>query len=348
MPFTSRVVSRSVVRWALYIRARPLLAYGRAIWAVFFTTGLRWLVGPETGLPFLTYFPAVTMVGLLGGVGPGAIASLISAILGTRLFAPTYSWGSADPMLMAIVVFLVLCGVKLWVIGLLHGALDELVEQGRNVRRLVEAVPAGIVVAAADGSISLVNASAQSLFGYDRTEILGKSVDILIPANLRSKHQEHRRTYTAQPQVRPMGVGIELSCLRKNGTTFNAEIGLSPLLRGANTSVVATVVDITERRRALERKRFLLRELHHRTQNMFAVIQSIIRRTLEGQSDDADKKKLLLGRIQALAEAQQVLLENMWDGVVCPRHDCNRYISAATLFGAIARRSAGLSDLGRT
>jgi PAS domain S-box-containing protein len=314
MPFTSKVVSRPIVRWTIYLRTHPLIAYSMAVCSVAIATGVRWLFGPESGLPFLTYFPTVTIVGLLGGIGPGALSALLSTGVAIGIFTPPFEWGGANPYVMAAVFFLILCGLKLFVIDLLHQAPDELVEQERNIRSLVEAVPAGIVVATADGSISLVNNAAQSLFGYERTEIIGKSVDDLVPEDLRPNHRGHRQGFMGRPQSRPMGKGLDLSCRRKNGTGFEAEIGLSPLIRGGQVSVVATVVDISERRRTLERERFLMRELHHRIQNMFAVIQSITRRTLDAHPDRAEATELLLSRIRALAEAQKVVLENVWQG----------------------------------
>lgn len=313
MPFTSNVVTAPIVRWAFYLRSRPLLAYAIAVLSVLFATALRWSIGPETGVPFLTYFPMITIVGLLCGVGAGALASLLSGVMGVTLFAPTYAWGGANPFAMALVVFMALCGLKLVVIGLLHQALDELFEQERNIRQLVEAVPAGIVVAANDGTIRLFNRWAQELFGYG-AEIIGKPVDQLVPEKLRSTHEQNRQYFMSNPLERPMGKGIDLSCLRKNGTTFEAEIGLSPLVRGGRTSVVATVVDISERRKALERERFLMREVHHRGQNMLAVIQSIVRTTLDGHLNLNEARELLSSRILALANAQKLLLANVWEG----------------------------------
>jgi PAS domain S-box-containing protein len=331
MPFTSKVVSRPIVRWAIYLRTHPLIAYTLSVCAVAIATGVRWLFGPDAGLPFLTYFPTVTIVALLGGVGPGALAALLSAVVAISLFTPTFAWSVANPYMMATVFFLILCWLKLFVIGLLHRALDEIVEQERNIRSLVEAVPAGIVVTNEDGSISLVNTAAQSLFGYERTEIIGKSVDDLVPEDLRPHHRGHRRSFMGRPQSRPMGKGLDLSCQRKDGSSFEAEIGLSPLARGIHVSVVATVVDISERRRALERERFLMRELHHRIQNMFAVIQSITRRTLSAHPDRAEATELLLSRIHALAEAQKVVLENVWEGA-----DLRKIIDAGV--GAFSQR----------
>jgi PAS domain S-box-containing protein len=314
MPFTSRIVTRPVVRWALYLRANPLAAYAMSVCGVALATAIRWMVGPESGLPFLTYFPTVTVVGLLGGAGPGVLAALLSGGVGVSLFAPTYEWGASNPYVMTLLLFWVACGFKLVVITLLHQALDELVEQERNVRQLVEAVPVGIIVAGEDGSIGLANEAAQSLFGYEAADLLGKSVDVLVPDDLRHLHQRHRLQFLARPQARVMGNEKDLSGVRKDGSRFDAEIGLSPLMRGSRVSVVATVVDVSERRRALEKERFLLRELHHRIQNMFAVIQAIVRRTLQVHPDRNEAEQLLLSRIHALAEAQRVLLYSVWEG----------------------------------
>jgi PAS domain S-box-containing protein len=313
MPFTSKVVSRPIVGWTLYLRTHPWAAYAVAVSAVALATVLRWLIGP-VGVPFLTYFPTVTIVGLLGGVGPGSLAALLSAGLAVSFYSPAYEWDDAHTILIGPLLFLVACWLKLFVIALLHQALDELIEQERNIRQLVEAAPAGIVVVAEDGSIVLMNEAAQSLFGYEPHELIGRSVEDLVPENLRTSHLGHRRRFIARPQARAMGKGLDLSCQRKDGTSFEAEIGLSPLTRGTRTSVVATVVDISERRRSLERERFLMRELHHRSQNMFAIVQAITRRTLEGHPDRAEAQQLLLSRFHALAEAQRVLLDNVWQG----------------------------------
>jgi PAS domain S-box-containing protein len=119
-------------------------------------------------------------------------------------------------------------------------------EQSR-LRALLEAAPDAIVGVDADGRIVEVNAQAERLFGYQRCEMLGRSLEILVPHHLRDRHPQHRKRYSADPQPRPMGAGMLLSALRKDGTEFPAEISLSAIDTDDGILVSAAVRDVTER-----------------------------------------------------------------------------------------------------
>jgi hypothetical protein len=119
-------------------------------------------------------------------------------------------------------------------------------------RGLLEAAPDAIVGVAADGRIALVNAQAERLFGYDREELVGQPVEILVPDAVRAVHPRHRTGYLVDPVPRPMGAGMELAGRRKDGTEFPAEISLSTLDTEDGTLVSAAIRDVTERRRATE------------------------------------------------------------------------------------------------
>jgi PAS domain S-box-containing protein len=99
------------------------------------------------------------------------------------------------------------------------------------------------------GTIVMVNASALHQFGYEREELLGKSVELLVPGPSRSDHQQHRAGFIKGPQVRSMGEGRELFGLRKDGSAFAVEIGLTPIQTTKGMRVVASIVDISERKR---------------------------------------------------------------------------------------------------
>ena len=112
---------------------------------------------------------------------------------------------------------------------------------------LVDAAPDGIVVVDEAGCILLVNRQTEVLFGYDHGELVGTSVDDLVPERLRPVHRADRTQYRAQPRTRPMGTNAPLSGLRKDGTEFPVEISLSPLADGSGLRVVAVVRDVTDR-----------------------------------------------------------------------------------------------------
>src|SRR5882724_10001038 len=86
----------------------------------------------------------------------------------------------------------------------------------------LEAAPDAMVVVGPDGRIRLVNGQAERLFGYNRTELLGQRVEILVPARYREQHPRHRAGYFADPNPRPMAAGLDLYGLRKDGTEFPA------------------------------------------------------------------------------------------------------------------------------
>ena len=128
-------------------------------------------------------------------------------------------------------------------------AEQALRESEARFRSLLESAPDAVVTVDRDGRIVLVNQQAEKLFQYDRHELLGQPVEMLVPARFRQTHVGHRTTYTGSPHARPMGMGLELTGQRKDGSEFSVEISLSPLAPGNTGLVISSIRDITERKR---------------------------------------------------------------------------------------------------
>ncbi|WP_339736286.1 PAS domain S-box protein [uncultured Sunxiuqinia sp.] len=116
-------------------------------------------------------------------------------------------------------------------------------------RKLLESAPDAMVIVSESGLIQLVNAQVENIFGYQKKEIIGSPVEMLIPTRFRRQHGKHRQSFFSNPKIRPMGVGLELFGLHKNGHEFPVEISLSPLETEEGVLVSAAIRDISQRKK---------------------------------------------------------------------------------------------------
>jgi diguanylate cyclase (GGDEF)-like protein/PAS domain S-box-containing protein len=178
---------------------------------------------------------AMSIWGTVHGFGPFVTTSPNNSLLMLQLFMAIFA-----------------------VMGLvLSAAVAERKRVAERFVLAVESAPNAMVLADQRGKIALVNSHAVKMFGYSREELVGQSVEVLIPERFRRGHPEHRAEFSSSPRARPMGAGRDLYAVRKDGSEFPVEIGLNPIDTEDGLLVMSAIVDITERKRADEQIRHL-------------------------------------------------------------------------------------------
>ena len=317
MPLSSGFDSSDILNFAIRLRRRPTIAYPVLIGAIAAASVARWLLdGQVVAGPFVTYYPVIIIAALLGGFWTGVVSIACSGILGWYVFLATSSSFAPDGLTVAsLLTFVTLALLDVGIAAVVNKAVIRLTEQEKNVRSMVEGLPNGVMVINSQGIITSVNAAIEQIFGYARSELVGRPVSILVPDRFLDKHRSAMTAYLKNPQPRGLGPNREFKGKRKDSSEVSVEIGLTPIERYGERAVVATVIDISERVRVREHEKLLTRELQHRTQNLFAVILAIVGRTLvQGQSLE-NAKRQLTGRLNALAGAHSNLIGEFAEGV---------------------------------
>jgi PAS domain S-box-containing protein len=174
-------------------------------------------------------------------------------------------------------------------------------------RLVFEAAPDGILIVDGEGTIREANPQAARMLGYDPGELEGMEVERLVPTSLRGAHHSQREEYMADPHPRPMGVGLALKALRKDGRELPVEISLSPCSTAEGRFVIAVVRDVSERNRlralgagtlraAEEERRRIARELHDDTAQYLAAL--LVRLHVLRRTEDPEGRRVLLDEMQ--------------------------------------------------
>lgn len=265
-------------------------------------------------IPFITFYPTIILAALIGGLWPGVLAAVLSSLAAWDFFIPSLSVWPRQREIVELLLFFFISGLDIAIAVVLTTLVERLILQQRNIRILLEAAPNGFVLVDEKGTIKLMNASAEKLFGYSREELAGKNVEVLVPVQQVDTHHKVRSSYQENPEVRQMGLGRDLSGRRKDGTEFPIEIGLNPVGQDGRPAVLATVMDISARKQAEEAQRLVIAELKHRTRNLLAVVQAIINNSLKDAKTVAEASYVLNGRVKAMSQAYSLLADAAWEG----------------------------------
>jgi PAS domain S-box-containing protein len=157
---------------------------------------------------------------------------------------------------------------------------------------LLETLPDAIVAVDRDGTIVQVNSQTQTLFGYDRDELVGQKVEMLVPDSYRHQHHHHRENFAQAPKTRRMGADLDLYGRRRNGTEFPVEISLSPVSSEDETFVLSAIRDISDRKRIAEELRRANEELHQKTAEQLGEYRTKLASIIDSSEDAIISKDL--------------------------------------------------------
>jgi len=205
-------------------------------------------------------------------------------------------------------------------LGRNHGPAIDYMLSSELVRSVLDSAPDAMIIIDGSGTILFANRQVSALFGFDASEIMGAPVELLMPQRFRQRHTGHRESYTRNVRVRPMGMGLDLYGVRKDGSEFPVEISLSPIQQGEKPLVAAAIRDVTERKQVqvaleearreaeranLAKSRFLATASHDLRQPLQTL--GLLNGALRRMVSDADSLEVLIEQDRAIDGMSRLL-----------------------------------------
>jgi len=185
---------------------------------------------------------------------------------------------------------------------------------GDDFETILTLIGDGVVSTDQDGRIILFNRAAEDIFGYTMNEVLGRSIETLIPTRFHDQHQEEVSRFCASdaPLRRSMGAGREVLGRRKDGQELAIEATLSRQMIGGEHIVTAVLRDVSDRKIVEKHHRVVANEVAHRLRNTMAVVSSIVTLTARTAPSVVELKEALLGRFAAISRTNDSLIRGSW------------------------------------
>jgi PAS domain S-box-containing protein len=202
-------------------------------------------------------------------------------------------------------------------------------------RAVVETATAGIVTIDEWGVITFVNPAVEAIFGYRRDELIGRNVRMLMPPEHKERHDGYLSNYLRTGEAKIIGIGREVSGVRKDGSAVPLFLGVSEFSVAGQRAFAGILRDISEAKAAERQRELLIRELDHRVKNTLAVVHSVCQQTLRSCGGLDDFSEAFGSRLQAIAKTHALLAANNWsrtelgdlvETILGPYRDCGGVI----------------------